>query len=313
MKLKHFRRIAVLGLSLALAGAAGLAAEPEVTAVFSRVKNNYVRKLNADGSVAIETYIVAKGGYIPGAEKDDSIEHMRFPDIVRLLAAYLGKQNYYPARDGKKADLMLVIYWGRSIPGSDGTYRNTLNHAGEAMAAAMQPHPNPAQATNPAAAAATDRRSSQAGLDSEMDQALLEIQSANSVRQRTVDYNARLLGYMQEINDSDTPAAHAGADTYYQDLISDVEEERYYMIINAFDFQEALQHKKNKLLWSTRVSVRARGNRFDEQLAAMVASAARYFGRDSGHLVKDQERTPEIKLGELKNLGPVDDANLPKK
>jgi hypothetical protein len=76
--------------------------------------------------------------------------------------------------------------------------------------------------------------------------------------------------------------------------------------VTAYDFQEALQHKRNKGLWRTVVSIDARDNRFEERLIGMIEKASRYFGRDTDRLVRDFEYTPHINLGELKSLGVVE-------
>ena len=115
--------------------------------------------------------------------------------------------------------------------------------------------------------------------------------------------NAKLLGYLDEINDADGIQRWAGGGDRYNDLIADVEESRYYIIISAYDFPELVKHDKKKLLWQTRVSVRAPGNRFDDSFAAMLKGAAKYFGQDSGRLIRGEESKGTVELGDLKYLG----------
>jgi hypothetical protein len=78
---------------------------------------------------------------------------------------------------------------------------------------------------------------------------------------------------------------------------------RYYIVISAYDFPELLKQEKKKLLWQTRVSVRSPGNRFDDSFAAMLKGAAKYFGQDSGRLIRGEESKGTVELGELKYLG----------
>lgn len=117
--------------------------------------------------------------------------------------------------------------------------------------------------------------------------------------------NARLLGYVDEINYRDTPARFGGAGDAYLDLWDDIESERYYVIIAAYDFREMAKSKgeKPKMLWSTRVSVRAQGNRFNETLAAMLKRAAPYFGENTGHLIRRYEPTTKVEFGDLQFVG----------
>jgi hypothetical protein len=41
---------------------------------------------------------------------------------------------------------------------------------------------------------------------------------------------------------------YAGGGDRYNDLIGDVEESRYYIVVSAYDFQELTQKKKKKLV-----------------------------------------------------------------
>jgi hypothetical protein len=101
-----------------------------------------------------------------------------------------------------------------------------------------------------------------------------------------------------------SPARFSGAGSYYNDLTSDLEEERYYVVISAYDFHTAVHDGNRKLLWATRVSISARNNKFNEQLETMLAAAGRQFGKESHHLIR-QYREEHINFGELKFLGVV--------
>ena len=108
---------------------------------------------------------------------------------------------------------------------------------------------------------------------------------------------------MDDLADSNDIRRWAGGGDRYNDLVADVEETRYYIIISAYDFDQLVNHQKKKLRWQTRVSVRAPGNRFDDSFAAMLKGAARYFGQDSGKLVRGEESKGVVELGDLKFLG----------
>lgn len=293
--------IAVFGaLTISLAAAAS--EDSVVTAVYSNVKNGYARTKLSDGSFKRETYALSNGGYSPGIARDDSIDRVKFPIIAGLVARYLARENYFLAQDARSADLLLVISWGKTVPFEDGPYRNAQDQTIAAMNQVKLSTPSgpqersadgiqsPAQAVNDAARSALEGQ-------------LFELQLFNSMRSRANERNARMLGYMQEINSRNDMSRFAGAGSYFDDLISDIESERYYVIISAYDFRAATQEKKQKLLWATRVSVQAQGNRFDEQLVAMMNNASRQFGRGSGKLIRQYQREGRVDLGELKTLG----------
>jgi hypothetical protein len=125
------------------------------------------------------------------------------------------------------------------------------------------------------------------------------------MRRSADEHNARLLGYVDEINYRDTPTRVAGAGTAYDDLIDDIENERYYVLIMAYDFRTAREKGERKLLWATRVSVQAQGNRFDENVQNMLTQASRYFGQNSDRLIRQYQDKGKVNLGELKVIGIV--------
>ena len=123
------------------------------------------------------------------------------------------------------------------------------------------------------------------------------------VRDELNKRNAQVLGYMDDLSDSNDIRRYAGGGDRYNDLITDVEESRYYIVITAYDFAELTQKNNKKVLWQTRVSVRSPGNSFDSTVAAMLKSASKYAGQNTGHVIRGEETKGTVELGELKYLG----------
>jgi hypothetical protein len=300
--------------------------ESLISAVYSRVHNNYSRSKNADGTYRHQPYVVAKGGFDPGLLRDPSIDPVPFSGIMRTMAPYLAKQNYLPAREGKNADLMLVVYWGTTKPFDNSQYNEFGRQAATALSglqgaqrtAEVGPYrpwgPRPSFNDEQTTQQQVEIDETMLGVAaSQTEDMLIQLNLANTGRDKANERNANLLGYVDEINLRNGIARYGAGAAGYNDLISDLEEPRYYVVIGAYDFQEALQHNRKKLLWSTRVSIRAAGNRFDERLAAMLANASRYFGQESGRLIRRYERVPRVDFGELKSLGLVTEASFQKK
>lgn len=279
-----------------------------VTAVFSRSFNNYQRPTRPDGSDKILTYVIAKGGAEPGTYPDQSMDDVRFDGIVRVLGKFLAKQAYFPAKDGKKADLMLVVHWGKTKPFDDATGESIVDQGLQKFQSLQAMHEGIGRSPGFNAPAAQDPVTSalREAASEEMVQGMTEIRFAQDARIDADRHNANLLGYTAELIRRDNPSLYGGAGTAYYDLIEDIESERYYVSVTAYDFQQALKNNNKKGLWRTVASIDARGNRFDERLADMVERASRYFGRDSGRLIRQFEYTPHINLGELKTLGVVE-------
>jgi len=292
-----------------------------VTAVFAKTHNGYSRATEADGSPVRQTYAVAKGTYDPGLRGDPSIERVKFSGVVRALAPYLAGQNFYPAREREAADLLLVLHWGTTKPFDlgAGMYSDAFREMTDAMSSLTHlgrrgsvDHLSPA--TGGDHADGTPRTlgevSDQVQAESELGDALIRLELANRARDQANEFNANLLGYMHEINRRNNGTRFAGAGAAYDELIEDIENERYYVVLGAYDMQAVLKGEQ-RLLWSTRVSIRAQGNRFDEWLPTMFANASSYFGEESGRLVRRYQRATKVELGELKSLGIVEDGAMP--
>lgn len=283
MKIKTFLMFAAALISIGVANLARAAHDKDslVTAVFSRSFKDYQRPVEADGSPKILTYNIAKGGYAPGLGKDASIDNVKFEGIVRVLGKYLAKQGYFPAKDGRKADVMMVVHWGKTTV--DKRYRDLFDLG-------MQYSTGDVFGTESAIG-------------------MMLIQFSQQMRDSDDESVANILGYTSEINyrnPQNVSTLNAGAATLYWDLMDDLENERYYVTITAYDFQQLVQHQQKQGLWRTVISIDARENRFDERLTQMIAKASRYFGRDSGRLIRQFDYVPRVDFGELKSLGVVE-------
>ncbi|HUG12325.1 MAG TPA: hypothetical protein VMM36_15005 [Opitutaceae bacterium] len=325
MKTPSLRTIAAALLCVGISNVATAIGDTDsvVTAVFSRSFNGYERPAGPDGSPALQTYVVSQGGYVPGLGADPSIDNVKFAGIVRILGKYLANHGYFPAKDAKKADIMLVIHWGKTIPfdraghqnllvqglqGFDGLQQLGMGIGGSPVAFESRNEvPPSAISFSPEQTEGQVNAAIAEAAKAQMIQGIMEIRMGEQIRDDANTHNANLLGYSAELSARDNTSLFAGAGDSYRDLIADLETERYYVSVTAYDFQEALQHNTNKGLWRTVTSIQARGNRFDEKLIAMIEKSSRYFGHDSGRLVRQFDRTPRVSIGELKVLGVVEE------
>ncbi|HVZ65178.1 MAG TPA: hypothetical protein VG936_11450 [Lacunisphaera sp.] len=286
-----------------------------ITAVFSRTSEGYHRMREADGSFKREYYALMPGHYYPGIGKDASIDPVKFPQVAGLAAQLLGMKNYWFAKDAGQATLLLEISWGKTIPSSNdvasanmAVTSSAFNHFNDTMKSLKALEEAEAQGgqaltRGPDGAASKERILAQ-DAENDLQNSLYEMKMFQDMRRNADEHNAKLLGYVEEINHGDTPARFAGLGTNYDDLISDLENERYYIIIAAYDFAAAKKGEM-KQQWITRVSVQAQGNRFNEAAAYMLAKASRYFGQDSGRLIREFDRQGKVTLGELQVVGVV--------
>jgi len=135
-----------------------------------------------------------------------------------------------------------------------------------------------------------------------------DIPGMEDLRDQINERSAQVLGYRDGLNDADGIQRYAGAGDRYTDLITDVEEVRYYIMISAYDFRLLSREGKRRLLWQVRVSVRSPGNNFVDSLVPMLKVASRYSGQDSGKLARIEESKGTVEMGDLKFLGEAKDS-----
>jgi hypothetical protein len=275
--------LSIVGLSLMALAAAAMAEDTvEVAVSGRRVSSDYVRTKLADGSFEPEPYMFGQGGYWSGAMRDESIDKLKFMDVARCIAIPLEAQNYLPAKDPKKIRLLIVVYWGTTT----GTDDTSASAAYQNFFASQLP-------------SGTGQTFSEGALDL----VLLD----NAMRDQANLQNARMLGYDSTgmIGTGLGMTAMRGREL---DLIAEIEENRYFVVLMAYDFQLMWKENKSKLLWETRYSIRQRRNEFDKQLMAMTASASRYFGQDSHGLIRKEIPKGKVTIGDLKVLGVSSDS-----
>ena len=283
----------------------------EITAVCSKVSDRYVRTKLADGTFKQETYAFGKGGYLSGAARDETIDKLDFLKIAHVVAFPLANQSYIPAKDPKATNLLIMVYWGATdgagaISNSAPYLRLQASQVKSAPAtSAMTPQAPPDVSMRDcyySSSKMSDEVMAREVATEELNNSLVETALEDSQRIQADQRTALLLGYDAELAATKglegTPLRHSR-----DDLISELEDSRYFVVLMAFDFQKALQHKQHELLWVTRISVRARGNDFRKILPAMTAYASQYFGEDTHGLLRKPMPEGRIEVGEPKSLG----------
>lgn len=276
-----------------MAATAFASGSDDITAVSSRVSSDYVRARQADGSFAPETYAFAKGGAWKGAMTDTSIDKLTFLDVAHVIAYPLASQNYIPSKDPNAARLIILVYWGTTrTPGranESPTYTN-LQIAQDAVNAATMQHLG-SQAMG--------------SLQDELTTAIAAVAAENRIRENEDYINVRMLGYDSWWDSSAGEHRGTALEIRRQDLLSEIEEERYFVVLMAYDFQLLWKEKKHKLLWETRFSIRQRSHEFDKDLPAMAQYASQFFGKDSHGLLHTEVPLGRVDIGEVKTLGDV--------
>jgi hypothetical protein len=288
----------VAGL-LGLAGPSLVAADQTVaTAIYARVGNGYKRTRLPDGRFKPEYYAIANGGQVAGTTRDATVDRVKYPEVAAIAMRLLLGQNYHYAKSADQATLLLVLQWGSTISYNRENYDSRIQSVQRDLRGS-----GTGGWSLPITALTGGESVADAG--GEAESAMYLMLDEQRARDRINLPNARLLGYLDEINDADGIQRYAGGGTRFDDLIADIEETRYYIIISAYDFQDLTKRDKRKLMWTTRVSVRAPGNRFDDSIMAMLKGASKYFGQETPRLIRGEETKGQVEMGDLKFLGEV--------
>jgi len=138
-KVSHLviRICALSGLAAGTLGAL-VAARGEVTAVSSKVSDDYSRAKRADGSFAPEFYSFGEGGRW-NTSPDPTMDPLKFTDVARTIAVPLAGQNYLPGHDPKAIKLLIMVYWGTTA--SAGGSSSSVAYQNASASQAMPPPP----------------------------------------------------------------------------------------------------------------------------------------------------------------------------
>jgi hypothetical protein len=273
----------------------------EVEAISSKTAKDYVRKRLPDGTFKPETYAFGKGDNWAGARVDATIDTLDFMDVARVLAVPLAEKRYIPTQDPATTNELIMVYWGATRAPEHASdshgYQLLVMANDQEQRALMYLNKNPIQ--------------KQAALEAlaEADNALLTaqigVQAENQRREDTDMRNATLLGYDSWWIATNSAMGGTPLGLRKADMETELEEDRYFVVLTAFDYQMLVKQKKQKFLWEVRFSIREHGTAFDSRLAGMAAQAAEYFGRDSGGLKHVDLPEGKVEIGPVRSLGVV--------
>ncbi len=245
-----------------------------ITVVSSRTSEDYSRTRLSDGSFQSETYAFGEGGYYRAPIRDETIDRESFMDIARALNGPLTAQKYLATKDPEKANLLIMVYWGMTSgtidPESDNFAYNRIGRVTNTRQGAFI-------------------RSDPYG--------------PVSVQGQFIDaQNAVILGYDSDLS---VPSGYEQTALHvkHDDLVEEIERNRFFVVLMAYDFQMMWKQKKHKLLWETRFSIRQQHNDFSKMLPAIVNYSSQYFGQDTKGLVRRPLPAGNVEVGAPKSIG----------
>jgi hypothetical protein len=241
-----------------------------------------------DGAFLAETYEFKEGGNFGGPRQDVTMDKLTFDDVSKVIAPLLAAQSYLPSDDPSSTKLLIVVYWGATIVPEDVNPHDTRASlhlkelALQALTAAKEGDPTGMQRYRDLTADSEASEKSEAAQDGTID-----AKSAN------------ILGYTDEIFKT------GQFDPKITTLRDEIERDRYYVVLLAYDYHAARRYGQHRLLWETRFSIPEPGNDFEKAFPIMASIASKYFGQDSRGLVHHNLDDGKVEVGEPKSLGAV--------
>lgn len=256
-----------------------LSAASNRVAIKAEADLDFLKEREKDGVAKPMTYQVAKGKFYVGAMNDKRMQTFTFEDIVNDMSKHLAKQNFYPYQGEGTGDMLIIVHYGvteyeESIMELMGYTSEEEMGLGDVGFEGI----------------ASDGAGMNAIADLGFNQSLQN--SSGSSNARSMGQKANLLG-MEEAYGFYTN----NQDKY--ELMSMLDEERYFVILMAYDM-ESIKAKESKLLWTTRYSIRAIGQNFDDAIKGMNEIAGDYFGQSfKGLNLKRLRDESNVEIGDI--------------
>jgi hypothetical protein len=276
-------------------------ADPRVI-VSATAAPEYTLHKYGDGKTKPESYVVMQGHYFEGDTLDKSIDRMPFRRITEILAPELAQRQYWPAKNIKDADLLIVVHWGTTAP--------------PVPMLEMRAQTSPVPET-PATQAKMGLRAESPGVKGGGDfvSSLLAEQSLTKEDVRLLYFAAleqrtdgmsneapyarilQLLGYARFLNDP-MPQAEDYS------LASDLAQARYFIILKAYDLHAPTPAARSRAVWTLHLNMSSPGNDFRTALDRMSMAAADYVGRSTDRVETIRPpREGKVEIGPLVSHG----------
>lgn len=239
-------------------------------------------ELREKNDFAPMSYVFGQGEMFGSSTRGNSIAKIKFHDIAKTLATDLAEQSFFPAPDAENADLLLIVHWGGIEKLEDPTRFLALEKVFEDLQRANSPQATEFDAFDP--------------LEGRFD--LLGNEASRMQEIMSTARIARLLGFDEDLErEREKPVASSLEET----LLTYMQQERFLVIVMAWDYELLRRNEGKKLLWSAHMSMKALGTDFEDAISFMSGAAVGQFGiqtdRVSSHVFKRDEY--KIEMGEL--------------
>ena len=266
--------------------------DSEASTTYNEVKEN-------DGGAKYETYVFIKGNFYDGDFADKSLRTASFEEVAATLAENMKQRNYYPSSSPIEGDLLIVVHYGTTsvepdleelfMLDSTDPYAQGETGLGGFYSEGSEEEPGFSEVYS----------------DDFVDLADLSDFGSNNTAQHQQTMRNNRLGISKALNRKNITS------TEEFDLRVEMQDERYFIILMAYDYEKLRSENERELLWTTRFSVPSIGTNFEDAYPALARAASAYYGTSLEKYAKTSTHfgTGTVDIGTLETVGVEEDTS----
>ena len=265
----------------------------------SEASNTYNAVKENDGEAKYETYVFIKGNFYDGDFADKSLRTASFEEVAATLAENMKQRNYYPSSSPIEGDLLIVVHYGTTsvepdleelfMLDSTDPYAQGETGLGGFYSEGSEEEPGFSEVYS----------------DDFVDLADLSDFGSNNTAQHQQTMRNNRLGISKALNRKNITS------TEEFDLRVEMQDERYFIILMAYDYEKLRSENERELLWTTRFSVPSIGTNFEDAYPALARAASAYYGTSLEKYAKTSTHfgTGTVDIGTLETVGVEEDTS----
>ena len=229
--------------------------------VDSEASSIYSEHKESENGENYETYVFIKGNFYGGDVSDKSLSNVTFEELVGTIGDSMKHRNFYPSASADQGDLLVVVHYGlMSVP----------QDLGDLFQLDMD---------DPYGEQPFDEDDEEGDEEQIVEEPFINDTYFNDLKRLSeLSHNNQAgmsnikLGIGRALKRRNMTTAEEF------DLRAELEAERYFIILMAYDYKKLRSTKKQELLWTTRFSVPSLGTNFVDAYPALARAASSYYG-----------------------------------